>query len=51
MTANDDDASSPAPGASGYRSREALRAAQMYYLQDLTMNAIARELEIGRAHV
>ncbi len=33
------------------RSREALRAAQMYYLQDLTMNAIARELGTSRSTV
>lgn len=33
------------------RSREALRAAQMYYLQDLTMNAIARELRTSRSTV
>ncbi|THJ67168.1 sugar-binding transcriptional regulator [Arthrobacter echini] len=41
------------PGApfSGGRSRDALRAAQMYYLQDLTMNAIARELNTSRSTV
>lgn len=33
------------------RSSEALRAAQMYYLQDLTMNAIARELRTSRSTV
>ncbi|WP_425339371.1 sugar-binding transcriptional regulator [Arthrobacter pigmenti] len=33
------------------RSRDALRAAQMYYLQDLTMNAIARELRTSRSTV
>ncbi|MBG6225576.1 DNA-binding transcriptional regulator LsrR (DeoR family) [Arthrobacter sp. CAN_A2] len=35
----------------GSRSRDALRAAQMYYLQDLTMNAIARELRTSRSTV
>ncbi|MFP3599741.1 MarR family transcriptional regulator, partial [Chryseobacterium sp. SIMBA_029] len=30
---------------------DALRAAQMYYLQDLTMNAIARELRTSRSTV
>ncbi len=35
----------------GNRSRDALRAAQMYYLQDLTMNAIARELSTSRSTV
>ena len=33
------------------RSGDALRAAQMYYLQDLTMNAIARELRTSRSTV
>ncbi|WP_373462308.1 sugar-binding transcriptional regulator [Arthrobacter agilis] len=37
--------------AHGNRSRDALRAAQMYYLQDLTMNAIARELRTSRSTV
>ncbi len=37
--------------ATGTRSRDALRAAQMYYLQDLTMNAIARELRTSRSTV
>ncbi|MHA7207810.1 sugar-binding transcriptional regulator [Arthrobacter sp. MDT1-65] len=42
-----------APGeqSPGNRSRDALRAAQMYYLQDLTMNAIARELRTSRSTV
>ncbi len=42
-----------APGeqSHGNRSRDALRAAQMYYLQDLTMNAIARELRTSRSTV
>jgi deoxyribonucleoside regulator len=35
----------------GNRSRDALRAAQMYYLQDLTMDAIARELRTSRSTV
>ncbi|MFC3299256.1 sugar-binding transcriptional regulator [Arthrobacter agilis] len=35
----------------GNRSRDALRAAQMYYLQDLTMNAIARELRTSRSTI
>jgi deoxyribonucleoside regulator len=33
------------------KSREALRAAQLYYLQDLTMEAIARELRTSRSSV
>ncbi|MGM9471314.1 sugar-binding transcriptional regulator [Pseudarthrobacter sp. YS3] len=33
------------------RHMEALRAAQMYYLQDLTMDAIARELRTSRSTV
>ncbi|TKV26885.1 sugar-binding transcriptional regulator [Arthrobacter sp. NamB2] len=41
----------PGPPAQGNRSRDALRAAQMYYLQDLTMNAIARELRTSRSTV
>lgn len=44
-----------APGGSssayGGRTAEALRAAQMYYLQDLTMDAIARELRTSRSTV
>ncbi|WP_395243792.1 sugar-binding transcriptional regulator [Agromyces sp. MMS24-K17] len=39
------DASLPA------RTRQALRAAQLYYLQDLTMEAIARELGTSRSSV
>lgn len=51
MTATNE-AEPPLPGhASGNRSREALRAAQMYYLQDLTMDAIARELRTSRSTV
>lgn len=33
------------------RTHNALRAAQMYYLQDMTMNAIARELRVSRSSV
>lgn len=33
------------------RSREALRAAQLYYIQDLTMDAIAHELHTSRSSV
>jgi len=33
------------------KSRDALRAAQLYYLQDLTMEAIARELNTSRSSV
>jgi DNA-binding transcriptional regulator LsrR (DeoR family) len=33
------------------RQDEALRAAQMYYLQDLTMDAIARELRTSRSTI
>lgn len=37
--------------SSNIRSRDALRAAQMYYLQDLTMEAISRELQTSRSTV
>lgn len=40
-----------APGHGQPRERDALRAAQLYYLQDLTMEAIARELAISRSTV
>ncbi|WP_061964806.1 sugar-binding transcriptional regulator [Demequina aurantiaca] len=33
------------------RTRAALRAAQMYYMQDLTMDAIARDLAMSRSSV
>ena len=33
------------------RMREALRAAQLYYLQDLTMDAIGDELNVSRSSV
>ncbi len=33
------------------RSRDALRAAQLYYLQDLTMDAIGKELRVSRSSV
>lgn len=33
------------------RSREALRAAQLYYIQDLTMDAIAHELHTSRSSI
>lgn len=33
------------------RTRDALRAARMYYLQDLTMEAIARQLQTSRSSV
>lgn len=33
------------------RQSDALRAAQLYYLQDLTMDAIARELRTSRSTV
>ncbi|WP_062210282.1 sugar-binding transcriptional regulator [Demequina oxidasica] len=33
------------------RTRSALRAAQMYYMQDLTMDAIARDLAMSRSSV
>jgi deoxyribonucleoside regulator len=44
----------PAPGAPAAhpaRDIEALRAAQMYYLQDLTMETIAHELRTSRSSV
>ena len=41
----------PSGPVEGSRSGDALRAAQMYYLQDLTMNAIARELRTSRSTV
>lgn len=37
------------PGAS--REQDALRAAQLYYLQDLTMEAIAHEMRVSRSSV
>ena len=33
------------------RAQDALRAAQLYYLQDLTMEAIAREMQTSRSSV
>ena len=39
------------PQREGARMRDALRAAQMYYLQDLTMEAIGDELNISRSSV
>jgi DNA-binding transcriptional regulator LsrR (DeoR family) len=33
------------------RAQDALRAAQLYYLQDLTMEAIAQELHTSRSSV
>jgi deoxyribonucleoside regulator len=33
------------------KTREALRAAQLYYMQDLTMDAIARELHTSRSSI
>ncbi|WP_125132478.1 sugar-binding domain-containing protein [Microbacterium sp. 10M-3C3] len=33
------------------RAQDALRAAQLYYLQDLTMEAIAREMRVSRSSV
>ncbi|MBM3715555.1 MULTISPECIES: sugar-binding transcriptional regulator [Microbacterium] len=33
------------------RSRDALRAAQLYYMQDLTMDAIAHEMRVSRSSV
>ncbi|WP_427018003.1 sugar-binding transcriptional regulator [Pseudarthrobacter sp. P1] len=38
-------------GSSRAKASDALRAAQMYYLQDLTMDAIARELRTSRSTV
>lgn len=35
----------------GLRTRDALTAARLYYLQDLTMEAIARELSVSRSSV
>lgn len=35
----------------GTRAQEALRAAQLYYLQDLTMDAIAHEMHVSRSSV
>jgi deoxyribonucleoside regulator len=37
--------------SSGTRGQEALRAAQLYYLQDLTMDAIAHEMHVSRSSV
>jgi deoxyribonucleoside regulator len=40
-----------APRQEDLRMRDALRAAQLYYLQDLTMDAIGDELRISRSSV
>lgn len=40
-----------AAGRTSPRTLDALRAAQMYYLQDMTMDAIARELQTSRSTV
>jgi DNA-binding transcriptional regulator LsrR (DeoR family) len=37
--------------AASTRAQEALRAAQLYYLQDLTMDAIAHEMHVSRSSV
>ncbi len=37
--------------AEGRRTRQALRAAQLYYVQDQTMESIARELAVSRSSV
>jgi DNA-binding transcriptional regulator LsrR (DeoR family) len=37
--------------AAASREQEALRAAQLYYLQDLTMDAIAHEMRVSRSSV
>ncbi|WP_370630968.1 sugar-binding transcriptional regulator [Paeniglutamicibacter sp. Y32M11] len=39
------------PGHGQPRERDALRAAQLYYLQDLTMESIAKELAVSRSTV
>lgn len=44
-------AQSPGPPSGARKQREALLAAQLYYLQDLTMDAIARELRTSRSTV
>lgn len=44
-------ASSAAAGSTSPKTLDALRAAQMYYLQDMTMDAIARELQTSRSTV
>lgn len=38
-------------GQPGLRSQSALQVAQMYYLQDLTMDTIAREMNLSRSSV
>lgn len=38
-------------GDTDTRAQEALRAAQLYYLQDLTMDAIAHEMHVSRSSV
>jgi deoxyribonucleoside regulator len=48
QTAQTGGASQP---ATPEKSRDALRASQLYYLQDLTMEAIARELDTSRSSV
>lgn len=39
------------PSPDERRTQSALRAAQMYYMQDLTMDAIARDLAVSRSSV
>jgi len=41
----------PMPDFTQERLRDALRAAQLYYLQDLTMGAIAHEMHVSRSSV
>ena len=41
----------PLDDPSAIRNRDALTAARLYYLQDLTMEAIARELAVSRSSV
>jgi deoxyribonucleoside regulator len=41
----------PDPDPSDEKTRDALRAAHLYYMQDLTMDAIASELHVSRSSV
>lgn len=45
------DAGMPIDGFSSDKDRSALRAAQLYYMQNLTMDAIANELQTSRSSV
>ncbi|MGX5697692.1 sugar-binding transcriptional regulator [Agromyces soli] len=51
MTWSKQDGPDPSPDAPPGKTRDALRAAHLYYMQDLTMDAIAAELHTSRSSV